>query len=93
MIFERQLSTLHAKTAVFDGKFSIVGSYNLNGRSEVLDTEDVLAVEDPGLAHALGMRFVEGEREAHPVTLEELRATGVWTAMKQWGLHFLWWTF
>lgn len=41
---------LHAKTAVIDGETVIVGSYNLDPRSEHLNTELALVVRDPSMA-------------------------------------------
>lgn len=41
---------LHTKAAVIDGKTVIVGSFNLDPRSEHLNTELALVVEDGGLA-------------------------------------------
>ena len=37
-IFEKQDATLHSKTMTVDGKFSIIGSVNLNGRSQWRDS-------------------------------------------------------
>jgi phosphatidylserine/phosphatidylglycerophosphate/cardiolipin synthase-like enzyme len=41
---------LHAKAAVIDGETVIVGSYNLDPRSETLNTELALVVRDGPLA-------------------------------------------
>jgi phosphatidylserine/phosphatidylglycerophosphate/cardiolipin synthase-like enzyme len=41
---------LHTKAAVFDGKTVVVGSFNLDPRSEHLNTEVALVVEDDDLA-------------------------------------------
>jgi len=42
--------TLHTKAAVIDGKTAIVGSYNLDPRSEHLNSEVAVVMEDPALA-------------------------------------------
>lgn len=44
---------LHAKSAVFDRRITFVGSFNLNPRSENLDTEMGLFVEGEALADAV----------------------------------------
>lgn len=44
---------LHTKAAVFDGETVLVGSFNLDPRSEFLNTEVALAVRDPSLAAVL----------------------------------------
>lgn len=44
---------MHAKFAIFDGKASIIGSYNLDPRSRYLDTEVIVAIENPIIAAEL----------------------------------------
>ncbi len=90
---EKQGGTLHAKTATFDGQFSIVGSVNLNGRSTNLDAEDALAVEDPTVASQLEQRFAQGLTVSTPVTSDELKHEDLVTNLKQWALSQLAWTF
>ena len=58
----RQSGYLHAKTWVFDDRFAIIGSANMNRRGYMSDTEVVAAIGDPnpggtrlGFAHALRM--------------------------------------
>jgi putative cardiolipin synthase len=43
-------ASLHSKTAVIDGRTVIIGSYNLDPRSERLNTELAVAFDDPTLA-------------------------------------------
>ncbi len=45
--------SLHSKSAVIDGKTIIIGSYNLDPRSEKLNTEIAVVVEDESLASTL----------------------------------------
>jgi cardiolipin synthase C len=51
--------TLHAKLAVFDDEEAIIGSYNLDPRSERLNSETVLAIRDRRLAGQLGKQLFE----------------------------------
>lgn len=44
---------LHAKSAVIDGKVVLIGSYNIDPRSQNLNTEVMCAVEDEQLANEL----------------------------------------
>ena len=44
---------LHAKSAVIDGRIVLVGSYNLDPRSQNLNTEVICVVEDEELAQEL----------------------------------------
>ncbi|MFL6193946.1 MAG: phospholipase D-like domain-containing protein [Thermoanaerobaculia bacterium] len=50
---------LHAKAAVFDGETLVVGSYNLDPRSERLNTELAVVVRDTGLAGEMRRRMDE----------------------------------
>lgn len=92
-IYEKQGGTLHAKTATFDGAFSIVGSVNLNGRSKYQDAEVAVAVQDDATAKQLEQRFASGLSEAKPVTMGELEKESFFTNLKQWALSTLAWTF
>lgn len=92
-IYEKQgTGTLHAKTLTADGKYSIIGSCNLNGRSDGRDTECVVAINDEKTATDLTIRFAAGLQEAKLVTKEELDATPLLTELKQWTLSTLSWT-
>ncbi len=50
--------TIHAKFAIADSKIGIIGSYNLDPRSESLNSETVLYFENEALASEL-MQFIE----------------------------------
>jgi len=54
---------VHAKSLVIDGRIAFVGSYNLDPRSERLNTEAGLLVEDENFAHELQ---AEIERDMRP---------------------------
>jgi putative cardiolipin synthase len=45
--------TLHAKSAVFDDRHAVVGSFNVDPRSQRLNTETAVAIEDRNMAAAL----------------------------------------
>jgi cardiolipin synthase len=92
-IYEKQGSTLHSKTATFDGEFSIVGSVNLNGRSRNTDAEVAVAVQDASTAGQLEQRFSSGLSEARRITMGELGQESLVTNLKQWALSTLAWTF
>lgn len=92
-VYEKQGGTLHAKTATFDGAFSIVGSANMNGRSDGRDSEDVLAIRDPTTAAQLESRFATGLTQTQQVTAAELRHEGFFKNLEQWAVSTLAWTF
>ncbi len=61
--------TLHAKFAVFDEREAIVGSYNLDPRSERLNSETAIAIRDERMVAALARSFREEMLPlAEPVT-------------------------
>jgi cardiolipin synthase len=92
-VFEVSGGTLHAKTASFDGAYSLIGSANLNGRSKSLDGEVVLAIDDATTAKQLDDRFASGLARARPVTAAELQQDSFVTNLKQWAFSTLSWTF
>ena len=66
--------TLHAKYAVFDGREAIIGSYNLDPRSERLNSETALALQDATLVSELERVFLKVQLpKSHRVTREEAR--------------------
>ena len=91
-IFEQQQGTLHAKTASFDGVYSIVGSCNLNGRSDTRDTESVVAIRGEDVAVALEQRFTAGLHNARPVTAADLHHDSFLDDITQWAMSTLAWT-
>lgn len=51
--------TMHSKFAVFDGQRALVGSYNLDPRSERLNSESAIVFLQPELASQLREKFLE----------------------------------
>jgi cardiolipin synthase len=72
-LYEWQGSILHSKTAVIDGRWSTVGTYNLDSRSLRFNLEVIAAVEDAAVAGAMEDRFNEDLEHAKPVSYEEWR--------------------
>ena len=72
-LYEWQGSILHSKTAVIDGRWCTVGTYNLDARSLRFNLEVVAAVEDGAIAGAMEDRFNEDLEHTRPVSLEEWR--------------------
>jgi cardiolipin synthase A/B len=92
-IFERNVkSTLHAKTATFDGEYSIVGSANLNGRSDGLDTECSICVRHDATAQQLEDRFDDGLQKAREITLRDVENDSFVTNVRKWMFSSLSWT-
>jgi cardiolipin synthase len=72
-LYEWQGSILHSKTAVIDGRWCTVGTYNLDSRSLRFNLEVVAAVEDAAVAGAMEDRFNEDLEHTRPVSFEEWR--------------------
>lgn len=56
---------LHAKTAVIDSQIAYVGSYNFDPRSEYLNTETGVVVDDPAVAALVAESIGEHLRRAY----------------------------
>jgi cardiolipin synthase A/B len=68
-IYEYQPTFMHAKLAIVDGEWSIIGSPNLNTRSRRLDEENALAILDRGLAVELARRYAADLQRSVPIDL------------------------
>jgi putative cardiolipin synthase len=70
---DSSIANLHTKAAVFDRRYTFVGSFNLDPRSVYLNTEIALLVDSPPLAEAAA-RFIEdgmSPENAYRLTLED----------------------
>ena len=76
-IYEYQPTMMHAKTVVVDGRFSVVGSSNMDVRSKELNQENVLAILDTGFAKQLEDTFVGDLKNAKEIDLGEWRRRGL----------------
>jgi cardiolipin synthase C len=69
---EQSEGTMHAKYAVFDRRVSIVGSYNLDPRSRMLNSESALVFENENLSGQLADRFYKNDLDfSRRITLED----------------------
>ena len=64
---------LHAKSAVFDRKLAVIGSFNFNLRSTYLNTESLLVIENKSVAENLAddMEQVMDEDNSWRLQLDE----------------------
>jgi phosphatidylserine/phosphatidylglycerophosphate/cardiolipin synthase-like enzyme len=58
---ERRQGTMHSKYAVIDGRRGLVGSYNLDPRSEKLNSESAMVFEQPELAASLRRSYLDND--------------------------------
>ena len=70
-VYEYEPSMIHAKIAIFDGAWSVVGSTNLDNRSFGINDEINVAVLDPQTASTLTRDFEQDAGESKKVTLQE----------------------
>lgn len=70
-IFEWPYGMLHAKTAVIDDGWAIIGSYNFDRRSLLHQLEAVAVVADAGFAVRLRDQTMADLAQCHEVTLHE----------------------
>ena len=76
-VYEYQSTMMHTKGVVVDGKWSIVGSPNMDIRSKELNMENVLGVLDAGFAGELEAAFRKDLEKSKEIKLEEWRRRGV----------------
>ena len=72
-IYEYQPTFMHAKYGLIDGKWSIIGSPNLNSRSRQLDEENAIGIDDAAFGATLKATFIEDLERSTPVDLEKWR--------------------
>jgi cardiolipin synthase len=72
-IYEFQPTFMHAKLLVVDGRWTVVGSANMDIRSKELNEENVLGILDPGLAAAIEASFLADLERASEFELERWR--------------------
>lgn len=72
-LYEWQGPVLHSKSAVIDGTWCAVGSYNLDSRSWRFNLEILVTVIDRDVGRAMEARFLEDLGNAHRVDLDTWR--------------------
>jgi cardiolipin synthase len=70
VIWEYQPGHFHQKTLTVDGRWSIIGSANLDNRSATLNVENVFGIDDPALARGLEHEFALARARAKLITPE-----------------------
>jgi cardiolipin synthase len=75
---------MHAKTAVVDGIWSVVGSYNLDAVSLFQNHEVLIESVDPGFGASMEEQFEQDRRQCHRVSLAEWRRRPLGTRLVEW---------
>jgi cardiolipin synthase C len=82
--------TLHAKSMVIDGRTMLIGSYNVDPRSQNLNAEAMCIAEDEATAHVLLASIDEHVQNAWVVGARERRARVSRAArLRAWALRLL----
>jgi cardiolipin synthase A/B len=82
-IYEYAPTFIHSKFMVVDGKWSVIGSPNLDYRSRQLDEENAFGILDRGLANQLVSVFRSDVEDATEIKLDEWRRRSVLLRMVQ----------
>jgi len=72
-IYEWMRTVFHAKTAVIDGVWSTIGSYNLDHRSWRHNLEINVAIDGAEVAEAIAARFLEDAAHSAKIELRDFR--------------------
>ena len=83
-IYEWPDRMMHAKTAVIDGAWSTIGSYNLDNQSLLQNLEVAIAAIDDEFGALMNAEFEADIAVCHQVTLEEVKKWSVWRRIKGW---------
>lgn len=84
-IYEYQPAMIHQKSAVVDGKWSLVGSANMDVRSKELNQENTLGILDSGFARQVTETFFADLAHAREIQLEEFRRRPGWQKVLERG--------
>jgi putative cardiolipin synthase len=75
MATEQSEGTMHAKYAVFDRRVAIVGSYNMDPRSRMLNSESAIVFENETLSGQLAGYVLWNDLDfSRQITLEEAKS-------------------
>jgi cardiolipin synthase len=82
-IFEYQPTMFHMKALVVDGRWSIVGSANMDIRSKELNQENVLGILDQGFARQVEQTFLADLEKAAEIRLADWRRRSAFARLKE----------
>jgi len=87
-IYQLKLSVLHAKTAVIDGKWSTVGSTNMDTRSFLHNSELNVVVLGEAFGNEMERAFQEDIRDSVQITLEQWRDRPWLDRVQEWAAQW-----
>jgi cardiolipin synthase len=77
-IYEFQTTMLHAKTFLADGCWSLIGSANLDTRSEELNDENILGILSKTFGEKMHQQFNQDLGQCKEITLDEWKKRSLW---------------
>ncbi len=83
-IYEYEPSMIHAKIALFDGKWAIAGSTNLDSRSFGINDEVNVAIPDPDVVARLEEDFQRDLSRSREMTYEQWKNRPFWEKLQEW---------
>ena len=83
-IFEYQPTFLHAKTAVFDDEWLVVGSANLDRLSFFVNHELVVELRDKDLTQQAADQFEIDFQECREISVSEWRGRSLFHRLREW---------
>jgi cardiolipin synthase len=82
-IYEYKRTMMHCKSIVIDEIFSVVGSANLDIRSQELNDENVLGIRDAAFARVLEQSFLEDLKQSREIKLDEWKQRSLFQHVKE----------
>jgi len=82
-IYEYKRTMMHCKSFVIDDIFSVVGSANLDIRSQELNDEIVLGIQDAEFARVMEQTFLEDLKQSQEIKLAEWKKRGLFQRAKE----------
>jgi cardiolipin synthase len=79
---------MHAKTAVVDDAWAIIGSYNFDQRSLFHNLESAVLVADPVFAHKLREQMVTDITRCIEITLDQHQKRKLYHKLLETMAHF-----
>ncbi|HET6763077.1 MAG TPA: phospholipase D-like domain-containing protein, partial [Longimicrobiaceae bacterium] len=76
-IFEYQTTMMHTKALVVDGRWSVIGSANMDIRSKELNQENVVGMLDGALGRQMEETFLADLQESVEIDPERWRRRGI----------------
>lgn len=86
-LFEWEGRVLHAKTATADGRWSTIGSSNLDRQSLRFNLEVNVIVEDPAFAGAMEAMFFQDIGSCREITLDTWQRRSIWERGASWAAY------